>query len=109
MRQEQISYNLPRARDALFDPVISFGNISNIKVSTPVEIQNTSINTINLLAPPRHPPICLTLQMEPRNVSRWAVQASALTLSVNPIRVIVDNLVGKECPSKELISLAQVQ
>lgn len=37
----------------------------------------------------------------------WSVRASSLTLSCNPIRMIVDELVGKENPKKELISLAQ--
>lgn len=42
-----------------------------------------------------------------RNTNCWAVQASSLTRAINPIRMIVDNLVGKENPQKELISLAQ--
>ena len=37
----------------------------------------------------------------------WSVRASSLTLSCNPIRIIVDELVGRENPKKELISLAQ--
>jgi|AntAceMinimDraft_12_1070368.scaffolds.fasta_scaffold15565_2 hypothetical protein len=32
----KISFNPPRARDALSDSVTSFGNISDIKVSTPI-------------------------------------------------------------------------
>lgn len=37
----------------------------------------------------------------------WSVRASTLTVSANPIRIIVDDLVGKENPELELISLAQ--
>ena len=37
----------------------------------------------------------------------WSVRASTLTASANPIRIIVDDLVGKENPELELISLAQ--
>ena len=37
----------------------------------------------------------------------WSVRASTLTVSANPIRMIVDDLVGKENPELELISLAQ--
>ena len=32
----------------------------------------------------------------------WSVRASSLTLSCNPIRIIVDELVGRENPKKEL-------
>lgn len=42
-----------------------------------------------------------------RNTSHWNVKASSQTQACNPIRMIVDNLVGKENPEKELISLAQ--
>lgn len=42
-----------------------------------------------------------------RNTSHWTVKASSQTQACNPIRMIVDNLVGKENPEKELISLAQ--
>lgn len=48
-----------------------------------------------------------TSAMDPRNTSIWAIRASSQTLAINPIRMIVDNLVGKENPQKELISLAQ--
>jgi len=34
MRRDQISYNPPRARDALSDPVTSFGNLNECVVTT---------------------------------------------------------------------------
>ncbi|EEH59983.1 tyrosine aminotransferase [Micromonas pusilla CCMP1545] len=42
-----------------------------------------------------------------RDTTNWRVRATTLTQSKNPIRIIVDDLLGKENPQKELISLAQ--
>ena len=44
---------------------------------------------------------------ERRDTTRWRVRATSLTQAKNPIRIIVDDLIGKENPLKELISLAQ--